>query len=237
MSLRVAITRAAPENARTAERVRALGHEAILAPLISIAPDPDFDPELDGVQALLFTSINGVRAFANASAERSVRVLTVGDATAAFARDAGFARVQSADGDVAALAHLTQSALDPRDGALVHISGEDIAGALLSTLRAVGFQIERRVAYEAHLAQTLPEPLTRTDIDVVLFHSPRTIGAFLKLGAPNAARMRAGCLSHTISALARTISWADIVVAPAPREDVLLKAALAGKSAPGGASA
>lgn len=237
MSLKVAITRAAPENARTAERVRALGHDPILAPLIFIEPDPDFDPALDGVQALLFTSINGVRGFAAASAERSVRVLAVGDATAAHAREAGFAQVQSADGDVAALAHLAQTKLDPRQGALLHVSGEDIAGALLSTLRAVGFQIERRVAYEAHLAQKLPEPLKRADIDVVLFHSPRTIGAFLDLGAPNAARMRAGCLSHTISALARTIAWADIVVAPVPREDVLLRAALAGKSAPGGASA
>ena len=233
--MKVAITRAAPENARTAERVRAMGHEPILAPLIAIEPVA-FGAALDGVQALLFTSINGVRAFASASAARNVRVLTVGDATATRARDAGFADIRSADGDIAALAHLAQAQLDPHAGALIHISGEDIAGDLLQPLRGAGFHIERRVAYAARAAKTLPDAFDRP-LDLVLFHSPRAIGVFLDLGAPNAPRMTAGCLSHTIAARARTITWSNIIVAPAPREDVLLKAALGDKSAPSGATA
>lgn len=233
--LRVAITRAAPEADHTAERVRALGAEPVLAPLLEIAPR-DFDIDLGGTQALLFTSINGVRAFAAASGRRDVRVLTVGNASAAQARAAGFDDVRSADGDAAALAHLAQAELDPGAGGLVHVAGAHIANDMAQTLRSAGFRIERRVAYEARAANALPaafgEPL-----DIVLFHSPRAAGTFVRLGAPGAERLVAACLSPAVGDAARAVRWGKVVIAPAPREDVLLRTALAGKNAPGGATA
>src|SRR4051812_48630120 len=98
MRPRVAITRALPEALRTAEKIAARGGEPILAPLLEIAPRP-FDLALERVRALLFTSANGVRAFATGSARRDVMALCVGDATADGAREARFAEVRSAAGD------------------------------------------------------------------------------------------------------------------------------------------
>ena len=63
--LRVAITRAQPEADRTAERVRARGAEAIVAPLLTIVPC-GYDTSTSGAQAIIFTSTNGVRAFPDA---------------------------------------------------------------------------------------------------------------------------------------------------------------------------
>src|SRR5262249_48258458 len=127
LMLRVAITRAQPEAEKTAAHVRARGGEAVLAPLLSIEPRP-FELSAAGAQALLFTSSNGVHAFAAQATQRDIAAFAVGESTAAAARAAGFAEVRAAGGDVAALAQLVQAALDPRAGALIHISGAHVAG-------------------------------------------------------------------------------------------------------------
>ena len=57
------ITRAQPGADATAERVRALGHRPVVAPLLAVQPVLGAEPDLSGVGALAFTSANGVRAF------------------------------------------------------------------------------------------------------------------------------------------------------------------------------
>ncbi|HKR88350.1 MAG TPA: uroporphyrinogen-III synthase, partial [Phenylobacterium sp.] len=97
------ITRAQPAAAATAERVRGLGHDALVAPLLAVHDVEDVEIDLAGVAALAFTSANGVRAFAARSGERGLQVFAVGGATAQAARQAGFGSVLSSDGDVAVL--------------------------------------------------------------------------------------------------------------------------------------
>ncbi len=96
--MRIWITRAEPGAQLTAERLRALGHEPGVPPLMEGQPVGE-PPDLAGVGALAFTSRNGVRAFAALSSERSLPVFAVGDATASAAREAGFQDVSSAGGD------------------------------------------------------------------------------------------------------------------------------------------
>src|SRR5687767_554229 len=108
---RVAITRALPEAERTGERVRALGGEPVLAPLLTIVPCA-YDTNVEGAQALIFTSSNGVRAFPDVRRARDCVVLAVGEATAEAARAAGFADARAGDGDVASLAALARRDLD-----------------------------------------------------------------------------------------------------------------------------
>jgi uroporphyrinogen-III synthase len=159
-------------------------------------------------------------------------VLTVGDATAQAARAAGFADVRSADGDVSALAALARRTLAPDAGKLVHIGGDHIAGDLAGELRAAGFTIERRIAYAARAAITAPPGLLQP-LDIVLFHSARAAEAFMQLGAPNADKLTAACMSEAVARAAGKSRWARIIVSPAPREDALLRAALAPDSTTG----
>lgn len=224
MILRIAITRAMPEAERTAGHVRALGHEAIVAPLLTIVPC-GYDTSTAGAQAIIFTSSNGVRAFPNARGARDAIVLAVGDATAQAARDAGFADVRSAAGDVAALTALAKAQLDPAGGKLIHIGGDHVAGDLSGQLAAAGFNVERRVAYAALAVPALPEAFAGA-LDIVLFHSARAAAVFLALGAPGAERMRAACLSPAVAEAAAAAPWREVIVAPAPREDALLSATL-----------
>lgn len=225
MTRRVAITRAQPEADATAARLRMAGAEAIVAPLLTIVSVP-FDARMDGVQAILFSSSNGVRAFAQSCAVRNLPVLTVGDASAEAARAAGFADVRSADGDVLALAELAQRTLAPSAGKVLHISGTHAAGDLAGSLRDKGFEAERRIAYEAQASSKLPEALSGP-IDVVLFHSARAAETYRALGAPSEGRI-AGCISSAAAAAAAKSSWLRIVTAPRAREKDMLEIALAG---------
>lgn len=230
MSLRLAVTRAEPEASRTSARIDARGGEAILAPLLEIHVAPDLDRGVADVQALLFTSANGVRAFGAACAR--TRVLTVGAATAAAAREQGCTDVVSADGDGAALAALARQTLDPAAGRVVHVSGAHIATDIAATLSQAGFRAERRIAYEARAIAQLPYALANRlaqappALDRVLFHSGRAAEIFTALSRrEDSALLTAVCLSEQVAAAARAAPWARIIVAARPREDAMLEAA------------
>jgi uroporphyrinogen-III synthase len=224
--MRVAITRAAPDNARTAERVRERGGEPVLAPLLAIVPC-GYDTNTDDAQAIIFTSSNGVRAFPDARGARDRIVLAVGDVTAEAARDAGFTDVRSADGDVESLAALAHTSLDPAKGKLIHIAGDHVAGDLGGTLRAAGFVVERRLAYASVAASALPD-VFNTQLDAVTFHSVRAAETFVALGAPGAAHLTAACFSQTIADAASAAPWKRLIVSPAPRDEALLDALFSG---------
>ncbi|HEV8678187.1 MAG TPA: uroporphyrinogen-III synthase, partial [Stellaceae bacterium] len=158
MTLRALVTRpeedAAPLAAALAER----GIDVTLEPLLAIRPLAEAPIDLTGVQALLFTSANGVRSFAELAGGRGLAgwrelpAFAVGNATAAAAHSAGFARVESAAGDVAALAKLAAERLDPKAGALFHAAGSAVAGDLAGLLEQAGFTLRREMLYEARPA-------------------------------------------------------------------------------------
>lgn len=225
MTLRIAVTRATPDAEATAARIRERGHVPVVTPLLTIVPC-GYDTNVDGAQALIFTSANGVRAFPAVREAQDTLVLAVGDATAQAANIAGFRDVRSADGDVAALQDLARAALSPDAGKIIHIAGNDVAGDFSSALAAAGYSVERRTAYAAVPARQAPPGLF-APIDVVLFHSARAAEAYISFGAPQAARRTAACMSARVAESAAKTSWARLIVAPRPREDCLLDTALA----------
>jgi uroporphyrinogen-III synthase len=222
--LRIAITRALPDAEDTARAIRTRGGEALIAPLLTTIPRA-FDTDVEGAQALIFTSTTGARAFPDASRARATPVITVGDASAAAARAAGFVNVRSADGDAATLAALIIATLDPSGGALIHIRGEHVAGDVAGQLAAAGFRVDQRLAYSAVQAETLP-PALAEPLDVVLLYSARAAAALRALGAPDAASRTAACLSAGVAQAAGP-GWGRVIVATRPREDALLDAIFA----------
>jgi uroporphyrinogen-III synthase len=224
--VRVLVTRAEPGAADTARRLAALGHEALIAPMlrIEIAPDP---VSLNDARAILFTSTNGVRALSVLSSARP-ESFCVGEATAEAARAAGFSPVHSADGDLNALASLVATTLHPADGNLFHAAGADLAGDLAGLLRARGFDVRVHTCYRAVEADALEadieEALATSAVDAVMFHSARGVAAFVKLAKrlPTTARIDALCLSEAVADAARASPWRRVLSAKAPRESELL---------------
>jgi uroporphyrinogen-III synthase len=185
LGLRALVTRPRAEAAALAEALMARGIEAIIEPLLEIHYRDGPAPDLAGVQAVLCTSANGVRALARLSRERAVRLFAVGEASAARARAEGFAHVESAGGNVDDLARLARERLQPGKGRLLHVAGSDVAGDLASQLCSAGFTVDRVVLYEARPAAGLSaasvQALTTGFVDFALFFSPRTATIFARL--------------------------------------------------------
>src|SRR4030095_13030880 len=131
-----------------ADALEERGIAVLIEPLLEIRHLEDAEIDLTGVQSLLFTSANGVRAFAALSPRRDLKVFTVGDGSADAARQAGFPSVESARGDVEALAALVVDRLKAEDGVLFHAAGTVTAGDLKTRLEGLGYQV-RRGAREA----------------------------------------------------------------------------------------
>jgi len=137
--MRALITRPAEDTKEIADALRARGFEVVIEPMLEIVPLDAQAPDLRDVQALLFTSVNGVRALTRLAPRRDLPVFAVGDATAAAARAAGFGSVNSAAGDSSDLARLVRARLKPEAGALLHVAGSAVAGDLAGAL--AGFEI------------------------------------------------------------------------------------------------
>lgn len=160
------ITRTEPAASRTAERLRALGHTPLTAPLLEVRFLPAAI-DLEGVAALVFTSANGVNGFAQISPERALPVLAVGRATALAAREAGFAAVTSADGDGGALARLI--AANAPEGEVLFAGAAQPAGDLVGDLKARGVAARAVPVYDTRpTGAAAPE-----GAQGVLIHSPR----------------------------------------------------------------
>ncbi len=242
--MRLLVTRAREDGEALAALLGRRGAEVILEPLLSIEFEPAAALDLGDVQALLFTSANGVRAFTAAEPNRTLPVYAVGDATGRAAREAGFVTVESAAGDVDALAGLVTARLDPKDGALLHIAGSQVAGDLAGGLLEAGFDYRRAVRYAAYPAPRLSagtaRALTERTIDGVLFFSPRSATTFVTLARE--ARLVAACeavtafcLSPAVAAAAGPIAWREVRIAEHPDQESLLASvdATLGRTGPG----
>ncbi|CAN5430807.1 hypothetical protein BH10PSE14_BH10PSE14_25780 [soil metagenome] len=154
--MQLLVTRPEPDATATAGRLRALGHAAIVEPMLTIAfSDPPVD--LPEPALIVFTSRNGVRAFARwpqAAKWRGKMVIAAGKATAMAAREAGFGDVDAAGGDVAALAEYLRARVPLDAGPILYPAARDRADALSGGLAALGYDIRTVEAYRA-------EPTTR----------------------------------------------------------------------------
>lgn len=215
--MRIWITRAEPGASRTADTLRALGHEPVVAPLLEVHALPG-PIDLDGVAALAFTSANGVRAFADRSPERALPVFTVGDATAAAARNAGFAEVASASGDLDALADLIAAHAQRLSGTVLAPGPREPAGDLPRALAAQGVTARALALYE-----TLPvvPPRGMGPVDAVLIHSPKAAER-LALVMGDKTGPAAYCISAAAAAPLAGRPFARVEWAARPDEDSLL---------------
>ncbi|HEY7989926.1 MAG TPA: uroporphyrinogen-III synthase [Stellaceae bacterium] len=233
--MKALVTRPRDDAATVAAALTARGIEPILAPLLHIEPEPDGTARLGGalagVQALLFTSANGVRAFAQASHRFELPAYCVGEASAAAARIAGFRAVASADGNVADLAELAAARLAPGNGALLHVAASVVAGDLAGALETKDFTVRRVALYRAVEAKRFPDEIAALlragEVALALFFSPRTAELFVRLAraaglTEHCGKMIAICLSQNVAAALEGVRWRRIAVARAPTLDALL---------------
>ncbi|MCO6184871.1 uroporphyrinogen-III synthase [Rhizobium sp. L1K21] len=227
--MRVLVTR--PEDAarRTANRLKDLGHQPVLMPLFQ-AEYLSVDMKSDnGDCALVFTSAHAVAAVEQSgltSEVQNVTVFTVGKKTAAAARKAGFANVQSANGGGAELADLIHNTAPDRP--LIYYAGEPRSPALENQLITYGIRFSTIVCY-----RMMPVAYTATEFEnrlspapeAILLYSQETARRFFDLAAAHNVALspstRFLCLSPNIAATVPFELKARTFAAIEPSEDKL----------------
>jgi uroporphyrinogen-III synthase len=225
--MRVLLTRPLEDGAETARQLTLRGHQALLAPLLSVRFLDGPEIALDGVQAILATSANGVRALARRTQARDLPVFAVGPQTAAEAKKLGFAKVKSADGDAAALARAVRDWAAPAGGALLHVAGEGNDGKLAASLP--DFSVRREILYAVTPAREMPDDIVNwlllSQVDAALFFSPRSAAIFRDLALREGLRMDgilAGAISPAAAAALDPLRFAELRIAARPDLENLL---------------
>jgi uroporphyrinogen-III synthase len=225
--MRVLVTRARDDARRTAEKLAARGHEAVLAPVIEIVPTGEPMPE-GSYDALVVTSAHAGAALSRLG-DKQKPVFAVGERTADAAREAGFARVVAGEGDAPSLSGLIRSRLSP-GLALLHVAARHRKEEPAASLRAAGFVVRPWEAYEARAVQSLPPAtiaaLRAGQIGAALHYSRRSAGLFVRLAeqAGLASALRALphlCLSADAAAPLEA-AGVPTLTAERPSEDALL---------------
>lgn len=232
--MRLLVTRPEPQGERTAAALRARGHEVVLAPLMHIEPlapiDLGSDSDRESWAAVLTTSANAVRFLRDhprRAALVALPLFTVGERSAEAAREAGFARVQSADGDAGDLVRLVAASV-AAPGPLLYLAGEDRAADLAAALGS--YRVHTVVVYRARVDAQLPEGVVRALRDGalhgVLHYSRRSAETFLAAAAGsglaiNSLKCNHYCLSRQVAG-PLAAAGARVIVAARPEEAAVL---------------
>ena len=206
--MRVAVTRPGEDAGPLKARLESSGHEVVMAPLMTIRPRAGVAIPERPWQAVAVTSANGIRALPEGHGLDEFRILTVGPQSLKAALARGL-KAEAHGGDVNGLAAFIRSALDPRAGPILYLSGAETAGDLEGQVRDAGFACHRAVLYDAVPAESLGEAeaaLRNGELDAVLLYSPRTARIWLKLVEaagllPRAAHVRNFCLSRNVASV------------------------------------
>ena len=237
----VLVTRPQPVADELAERIRAGGHRAYVAPMMEYVAVAAAFPDLAGYQALIFTSREGVRHFCDMSAARDLPVLAVGDATAAAAAQAGFARIFSAKGNGAAVAALAKEEA-PGLGLkkILHPCSADTPDDISAALESAGVAVVRRPVYKAALTEKFPAEaaaaLRAGLVDTVMLFSTRTAVNFVRLLRQNgldgqSPEMEAICISKAVAEPLHALRWRGVRVASKPQLGAVMQALAAADKA------
>jgi len=229
--MRIVVTRPHSESERTAATLRARGHDVLVAPLMqveSLAADLS-----GGWGGVIITSANAPAAAADDPECRALFTLplfAVGQRSATAARQAGFADITTAGGDVRDLVRLIATRRADAKAPLLYLAGEDRAADLVAELTAHGIAAEMRVVYRAVTAPfpaVLTAALGAGEVDAVLHYSRRSAENFIA-GAraagllERALGVRHICLSAQIAEPLAKAGVARIAIAPRPNEAALI---------------
>lgn len=207
--MKLLVLRPEPGASETAARARHAGLDPVVMPLFAIRAVDASLPEGGRYDAVLVTSANGAR-FAPPGLP-ALPCFTVGEASAAAARDAGFADVRTGPSDGEAALRLLAGSGARR---ALHLCGRHHR-----TLDHPSVSVDRLVVYSS-------EPLDPPRLAgpaVAMVHSPRA-GARLAEIAKEKGSILIAAISEAAAAAVGE-GWRSKSVAAAPRDAALLELA------------
>lgn len=217
------VTRPQPQADATAQRLRAMGHEAVVLPLTKIVPLSPATPDIASFHSVVATSANALRHAAPEllRALSPLPLMVVGDRTADVATELGFSDVTSAAGNVDALINLATAHIQP-GAVILYLCGKPRRPDFETGMKLANRQV---VVAETYAAEPLEvgraETAKISGADAVLLYSQATSDRWAMLGAetPQTAMI---CISQRVANVLD--GKRRIVVAAEPTEKAMLAA-------------
>ncbi len=181
--MRILLTRPEADARRSAQRLAALGHDAVIVPLFEIVATGALQPD-GAFTRLLATSAHAFDVSHDTNDLKALRLDVVGARTAAAARESGFSRVETVapDAKSLAMAIARENAL-PQD--FLYLAGRERRPDLEAALGALGHRVTPWLVYAARETDTaaakLNELWQEQRIDAVLHFSPRSAALYVAL--------------------------------------------------------
>ncbi len=234
--MRLLLTRAIEDAARTRAGLVLAGHSVLTSPIIAVLRINAAWPT-GVVDALVATSGHAFSALGHEpspEARRLMPLLLVGQRTAAVARENGFVGPSLVAANATELA-VAITHLRHRPTRLVYIAGLNRKADLEATLTIIGQTMDVIEVYEAKeataLSQAAIEAIWTGGLDGVLHFSRRSADLFIALARSHDVAVSAlnhFCLSEDVAAPLRDAGCSAVAVAEAPSEAALL--ALVGRN-------
>ncbi len=227
----VLLTRPLDEALRTAEKLKALGHTAVLSPVIEIVATGAAWPR-GVVDAVVATSARAFQCLDLApdwplpEARRLYPLFVVGAKTAEAARARGFEGVSQITLDAKALCSVIRDRFEP-NARVLYLAGRDRKSDLETCCNKAGVTLEAIETYAAQSAAQLSDEAVRLAdegiIGAVLHFSRRSAEIFLRLTGET--RFDPAPLIHvaiSADAAAPLAALPKVVVVQEPSEDAIL---------------
>ena len=232
--MRILLTRPQEEAQELAQRLRDMGHEALVSPLMQTVPLAAIPPHLD-CDAVLATS---ARAFRFCDANLSggnwseIPLFCVGEKTAGAASRAGFSQASCIAPNVADLLKAIGEHL-PASARLIYLAGKDRKPGLEDGLRAARYDVRTLVVYETAAVDSLDaeaaDCLATGALDAAMHFSRRSAELFTsavhRAGlADAAARLRHVCISADAAKGLEALQPGKIAIASTPDTAAMIAA-------------
>jgi uroporphyrinogen-III synthase len=172
--------------------------QVCVSPLIEIRPLVQ-RVEFGDARGLIITSANGLKVISALTSHRDLPLFCVGQSTADLAQTLGW-RVQTVGQDAKSL--IDTLAQTPATDPLLHIRGIHSRGDVAANLTRLGLSTTELIAYDQvalGLSAEAKHLLTKSNIVIAPFFSPRTVKQFAKHDAPKATMLFAA-LSDAVAA-------------------------------------
>ncbi len=233
--MQVLLTRAADEASRSALKLVAAGHSALLSPVLEMVPTgAEWPPGV--IDAVIATSAQAFELFSDApdwplpEARRLMPLYLVGERTREAARERGFEGPATIEPDAKELAAKVAASLPP-GSRVVYLAGRDRKPDLERNLTDAGQTIEVVEVYAAQAAEGLSESaiaaLEAGAIGAVLHYSRRSTEIFLALAQGAGLDIR-NTTHVAISQDAAVPLWdarcSEVHVAEKPNEQAMIAA-------------
>ena len=186
--MRLLVTRPEQDSVVFKSELISLGHEVTIEPLLTISTVNTDDIDIDGAQALIATSRNGLRALAEGphiDEAKKLLLFAVGPGTAATARQLGFTSIVEGPSNARELVPIIAEHAEVNGGPLVHLQGDTVAANFVDELHRLGFFVTQPIVYTTSVADrfasTTVASMRNKRIDGVVLLSPRTAQVYAGL--------------------------------------------------------